>query len=74
MGVNIFGDPSTFDLHQEFQTIPYSDPATLPKCKTTFEAAVAELTQEYPQIEIGTLQLLGCATLEWNGNEWVICP
>jgi hypothetical protein len=73
MGLTVFGDPSTFDIHAQNQTIPYSDPA-LPKGCTTHDAAVAELTKEYPLVEIGALQIHGSATYRFNGKKWVLLP
>jgi hypothetical protein len=70
MGTNIFGDPSTFDIRQN-QMIPYTEPALLPTRKTTFDAAVAELTVEHPPIEVGALQVVGCATYRFDGTQWV---
>ena len=72
MGTNIFGDPSTFDIHGQNQMTPYAEPALLPKRKTTFDAAVAELTVEHPPVEVGALQVVGCATYRFDGTQWVL--
>lgn len=53
-----YADPSpadapkltTFDLHNQHQTVEYGDPALLPKRRTTNDAAVERLTQEYQPV------------------------
>jgi hypothetical protein len=62
---------TTFDVHQESLTVPYVDPALLPKRKTTHDAIVDRLTQEYPPVEVGTLQIHGSATYRFDGTQWV---
>ncbi len=74
MGVNMFGAPSTFDTHNQYQTVPYVDPALLSKCPTTHDLSVAALTVEHPPGEVGALQVLGDETYRFNGTEWMLCP
>jgi hypothetical protein len=74
MGTNIFGIPSTFDTHNQHQTVQYTDPAFLPKRKSTHDAAVERLTQEYPPIEVGTLQVHAGETYRFDGKQWVHVP
>jgi hypothetical protein len=61
----------TFETHQEHQTVPYNDPALLPKQQTTYDRALAELTQEHPPVEVGALQVLGGTTFRFDGSEWI---
>lgn len=44
--------PTTFDTHRQHLMVPYSDPTLLPKRKTTHDAAVERLTQEYRPVRI----------------------
>ena len=59
-------------IPQECQTIPYSDPETLPKRQTTYDLALAELSKENPPVEPGTLQNHDGATYRYSGKEWVL--
>ena len=53
MGKNIFGIQSTFDAHNiAHQTIEWSDPALLPKRKTTHDEAAEGLTQDYTAVDV----------------------
>ncbi len=51
--------------------VDYDDPADLPKKRTTYDAAVEELTVEYPPTEIGTTQVMNGVTFKFDGKEWI---
>jgi hypothetical protein len=63
---------TSFELANQRLLEPWSDPALLPKRKTTFDAAIEELTQEYPPVAVGTLQVIDGTSYRYNGAEWII--
>lgn len=62
---------TTFDAHKQHLTTEYSDPALLPKRKTTHDSAVESVTQEYPPVPVGALQVHGGVTFRFDGTQWV---
>ena len=62
---------TTFDRHQENQMVPYRDPALLPKTRTTHDAALEQLTQEAPPVQVGTTQILNGIEFVYDGHKWV---
>ena len=58
---------TTFDLHNQHQTVEYGDPALLPKRRTTHDAAVERLTQEYQPVEFGNSSP-GSVSYRFNGE------
>ena len=62
---------TSFELANDRLLVPWSDPAELPKRKTTYDLALAELSQEHPPVKPGTLQIHGGATYRFDGT-WVL--
>lgn len=62
---------TTHDIVSKHLLVEWSDPALLPKRKTTHDLVVDRLTQEYPPVEVGTLQLHKGAMYRFDGTAWV---